>query len=464
MKTRRRLGLAALAALAATGLGAGEAEAQVLQRFTLRGELGLTAMVTDVQRDLLGYGFGAQGTLRLGFSLIDPLAVQLSAGYWLFPSDQGSGFGTPLTAGLRFEPAVGTLGRIFVDANAGVVLTGDLARFGFDVGVGFEFTLNRYIALGPMLRYGHIVADSAADNPTDAQYLSFGVSVALRIPRAEAPPPPPPPPPPPAPPPPPPDRDGDGVLDGDDACPTEVPGEHPDPARRGCPAADRDSDGVFDHEDVCPTVPVGTIPDPERRGCPDGDADDDSVRDHADQCPQEPQGTPGDPARPGCPAPDRDGDAVPDVTDACPDRPGAVNANPRLNGCPGLVVVTGGVIRINRPVFFATNSDRILPTSNAVLQAVADTLRLAAQIRRVRVEGHTDNVGTAEHNTDLSQRRAASVVAWLTQHGIEAERLEAQGLGPTRPLRPNLTIANRAMNRRVEFHITDPAPPATPRR
>ena len=62
-----------------------------------------------------------------------------------------------------------------------------------------------------------------------------------------------------------------------------------------------------------------------------------------------------------CPASDRDNDAVPDSTDACPDRPGAPSSNPRLNGCPGLVLVTGGVIRINRPVFFANNSDQILP-------------------------------------------------------------------------------------------------------
>ncbi len=172
-----------------------------------------------------------------------------------------------------------------------------------------------------------------------------------------------------------------------------------------------------------------------------------------------------DPSRAGCPGADRDNDAVPDTVDACPDRPGAPNTNPRQNGCPGLVLVTGGVIRINRPVFFANNSDQILPRSTAILQAVADTLRLAPQIRRVRVEGHTDNTGPAAHNTDLSQRRAQSVVTWLTGHGIEAERLEAQGLGPTRPLRPNITLANRAMNRRVEFHITDPAPPATaPRR
>ena len=109
-------------------------------------------------------------------------------------------------------------------------------------------------------------------------------------------------------------------------------------------------------------------------------------------------------------------------------------------------------------MFFANNSDRILPQSNAVLQAVADTLRLATQIHRVRIEGHTDNTGSPEHNTELSQHRAQAVLVWLTTHGVGIERLEAQGFGPTRPLRPNITLSNRAMNRRVEFHIVDPAP------
>ena len=464
MSARRRR-LAALATVTLAGLGTlapQRAEAQVLQRFTLRGELGATAMLADLQRDVLGYGFGAQGTLRLGFTLTGPLAAQVSSGYWLFPSDQGYGFGVPLTVGLRVEPTVGRLGRFFVDANVGLVVTGEKSRFGFDVGAGFEFALTRAIALGPMIRYGHIVADSANDNPTDAQYLSFGVSVALRVPPAEVVVAPPPPPPEPPPPPPPPDRDGDGVLDGDDACPTEVPGEHPDPRRAGCPAADSDGDGVFDHEDACATVAAGPTPDPSRRGCPDGDDDNDSVRNHADQCPQEPQGAMPDPTRAGCPASDRDNDAVPDTTDACPSQPGAPNPNPRLNGCPGLVLVTNGLIRINRPVFFANNSDVILPRSSAILQAVADTLRLAPQIRGVRVEGHTDNTGSPAHNMELSQHRAQSVVTWLTLHGVEAGRLTAQGFGPTRPLRPNITLNNRAMNRRVEFHITDPAPPASP--
>ena len=80
----------------------------------------------------------------------------------------------------------------------------------------------------------------------------------------------------------------------------------------------------------------------------------------------------------------------------------------------------------------------------------------------VLVEGHTDSQGNPDHNMDLSQRRAASVVRWLSAHGVEAERLASSGLGQTRPLRSNITARNRAMNRRVEFHVLDPAPVPTP--
>ena len=163
---------------------------------------------------------------------------------------------------------------------------------------------------------------------------------------------------------------------------------------------------------------------------------------------------------------------MPDLTDHCPDRPGAPSADPLRNGCPGLVLVDGGQIRINRPVFFAPNRDVVLRTSFPVLTAVADALAATPEIRHVSVEGHTDDVGEDAANLALSQRRAASVVAWLTGHGIDAARLTSTGFGETRPVTPGTTAAIRAQNRRVEFHIVPegeaqapaaaPAPSATP--
>ena len=82
------------------------------------------------------------------------------------------------------------------------------------------------------------------------------------------------------------------------------------------------------------------------------------------------------------------------------------------------------------------------------------------EIKKLRVEGHTDNQGPAAYNKQLSASRAASVVKWLTSHGIEKDRLTSEGLGMEKPIDTNDTPAGRQNNRRVEFHIVEPA--ATP--
>ena len=70
---------------------------------------------------------------------------------------------------------------------------------------------------------------------------------------------------------------------------------------------------------------------------------------------------------------------------------------------------------------------------------------------QLAVEGHTDNAGTPAHNQQLSEARAQSVVASLTQAGIAASRLQAAGFGQTKPLAENTTEAGKAKNRRVEL-------------
>ncbi|MGC3959900.1 MAG: OmpA family protein [Verrucomicrobiota bacterium] len=252
------------------------------------------------------------------------------------------------------------------------------------------------------------------------------------------------------------DRDGDGVSDRDDICPDEAQGNNPDPEKRGCPLRDRDKDTVFDRDDLCPDVPQGPVPDPQRKGCPAGDRDKDGVLDPLDACPDTPAGLNPDPERPGCPASDRDHDQVPDRVDACPDKPGAPHPDPKKNGCPSLIEIKNGMLVILKPVFFATNKDEILPQSFPVLQAVADALLATASIKKISIEGHTDNRGKADYNTELSDRRAQSVVRWLSQHSIAADRMSAKGFGPARPVANNGTAKGRAANRRVDFVIVDP--------
>lgn len=255
------------------------------------------------------------------------------------------------------------------------------------------------------------------------------------------------------------DQDGDGVSDREDTCPRVAAGKSPDAQRPGCPALDTDQDGVLDREDLCPREAAGERPDARRPGCPALDSDKDGVPDGVDQCPLIAASLSPDPQRPGCPLPDRDDDSVPDVSDACPDVAGAPHPDPKKNGCPGMVGVKGGQLLIVQPVYFATDEDVILAQSFPVLQSVADALVAKPEIRRLAVEGHTDDRGTSEHNQDLSDRRARSVRRFLEEHGVAAERLESRGFGTSKPLADNASAEGRASNRRVEFIIKDPPQP-----
>jgi OOP family OmpA-OmpF porin len=162
-----------------------------------------------------------------------------------------------------------------------------------------------------------------------------------------------------------------------------------------------------------------------------------------------------DPKTNGCPPdPDRDKDGIPNDVDACPDEPGQPNPDPKKNGCPK-AFVQEGQIKIVDQVKFKTGSAQILPTkdSQEVLEAVLAVLQKHPEITKVRVEGHTDNVGTPAFNKKLSFDRAASVVYWLVAHGIDSSRLSSAGFGLERPIAENTTPEGRRENRRVEFHI-----------
>jgi outer membrane protein OmpA-like peptidoglycan-associated protein len=118
-----------------------------------------------------------------------------------------------------------------------------------------------------------------------------------------------------------------------------------------------------------------------------------------------------------------------------------------------LVRVTRRRINIRRKVHFATGTAEIRPDSRQVLDAVVDVLLSNPQIKKIEIQGHTDNRGAKAFNMRLSKQRAESVKQYLVENGIDPDRLVAKGYGPTRPKVPNITPRNRARNRRVEFHI-----------
>jgi OmpA-OmpF porin, OOP family len=272
------------------------------------------------------------------------------------------------------------------------------------------------------------------------------------------------------------DNDGDGLMDTVDRCPNE-----PGPIEnRGCPIRDRDGDGIPDHLDRCPDEPEDMdgfqdedgcpdldndkdgIPDAkdlcpdeagpqETGGCPDRDRDRDGVVDRFDRCPDEP----GSPDNQGCPDPDRDRDGIPDRLDRCPDEPGVAEEQ----GCPKqykMVVVRQDRIEIKQQINFATGSHTILgKPSFEILDDVARALNDNPRIKKVRIEGHTDSVGSDDTNLRLSQRRADAVMAELIRRNVDPARMEAVGYGEAKPIASNATASGRAENRRTEFNIVE---------
>ena len=225
---------------------------------------------------------------------------------------------------------------------------------------------------------------------------------------------------------PPSDDDGDGVPDKVDACLDLRGVPSSDPLMNGCPAApsDRDGDGIPDENDACPGVPGESTRVKATHGCPV--------------------------------LPDRDKDGVPDASDACPDEPGV--RPPAGDGCPKApeppaTKLADTTIVLAQQVQFETGTAVLRAESDRVLSEVARILSDHAEIELVEVQGHTDEVGTADYNRQLGQARATSVVNWLAQHGIKRERLAAKGYGSDRPIADNTSEEGRQKNRRVEFQI-----------
>jgi outer membrane protein OmpA-like peptidoglycan-associated protein len=215
-----------------------------------------------------------------------------------------------------------------------------------------------------------------------------------------------------------------------------------DDVLRSCPEGEEDLDGFEDHDK-----------------CIDPDNDGDGILDVDDPCPDEAEDLDGYEDEDGCPEPDNDGDGIPDVIDGCPlvaeDKDGYEDED----GCPEegpgkpLVTITDSQILISSKIYFDFNKAEIKAVSHPILDAVAAALLANQQIRKVRVEGHTDNEGTDEFNLELSSRRAAAVAEYLIGKGVPAERLSHEGFGFTRPKASNKSEEGRAINRRVEFTI-----------
>jgi OOP family OmpA-OmpF porin len=119
------------------------------------------------------------------------------------------------------------------------------------------------------------------------------------------------------------------------------------------------------------------------------------------------------------------------------------------------VVLKKDRLELPGQIVFENNSAVLKPESDAAISQLKQYLEDTPRVTKLRIEGHTDNVGNPQANETLSGQRALAVKAALVAKGIKAERLLAVGFGPNRPVADNTTEEGKAKNRRTEFHVAE---------
>lgn len=121
---------------------------------------------------------------------------------------------------------------------------------------------------------------------------------------------------------------------------------------------------------------------------------------------------------------------------------------------PARVKLTADHIEINEKIQFEYDSAEIKEVSHSLLDEIVDIMAKHPEVEQVDIVGHTSSEGSKKHNDKLSTDRAAAVLKYLTDHGIDAGRLVSHGKGPSEPIADNDTEEGKQANRRVEFKIT----------
>jgi len=115
-------------------------------------------------------------------------------------------------------------------------------------------------------------------------------------------------------------------------------------------------------------------------------------------------------------------------------------------------IEVGKSYKIN-DILFATNSYELTKASKLAIETFIEFMNDNQSVE-VELQGHTDNVGSAEYNLTLSENRANAVYQYLISKGIAENRLTYKGYGQEKPIADNSTVAGRAKNRRTIFLIT----------
>lgn len=125
------------------------------------------------------------------------------------------------------------------------------------------------------------------------------------------------------------------------------------------------------------------------------------------------------------------------------------------NTVPGAEVIKAGegiIVKFDSGILFDFDKADLKPNAKDNIRKLVNSLNENSETD-ILVVGHTDNIGRAEYNQGLSERRAASVKSYAVAQGLNAGRIKTKGMGANEPISSNETDAGRAENRRVEIVI-----------
>lgn len=344
---------------------------------------------------------------------------------------------------------VDPLSGIWASTDLGATTTGGRTRILFDAHLGFDFMLEQgKFGLGPTVGLVHVFQSDDDIRPADANIILFGVHGVYDNAK-----------------PPEPvdnDRDRDLILNERDKCPDSPEDRDGFEDEDGCPENDNDKDGILDVADHCPLTPEDKDGFEDEDGCPEEDNDKDGVFDVSDKCPNDPEDKDEFEDEDGCPDKDNDQDSILDPDDLCPNEPETKNGYADHDGCPDeeQIRVVGDKILLDDSIHFRTNNAVIRPESYPLMKRLAKLLMDHPEYLKIEIQGHTDNRGDEKFNQKLSEDRAASVLEFLVERGVERDRLSSSGFGSSRPVSEEDTEHARYLNRRVELVITRIPPDA----
>jgi outer membrane protein OmpA-like peptidoglycan-associated protein/opacity protein-like surface antigen len=247
------------------------------------------------------------------------------------------------------------------------------------------------------------------------------------------------------------DNDGDGIDNHIDMCPDEPEDFDGFEDEDGCPDLDNDKDGILDINDKCPNEAEDKDGYKDEDGCPDPDNDGDGIIDINDKCPDEAEDFDGFQDEDGCPDIDNDGDGIFDVDDKCPDEAETINGFEDEDGCPD----TAPALEETFYQFLLRGDDTFEPNTATIKESIKLLLNeIAFYIKnqvgsKWKIEGHTDNQGSASMLKKLSEDRAKAIYNYFINEGLPAEQFEVIGYGNSSPITTNNTAEGRSTNRRI---------------